>query len=63
MKKTSRMTALALTLLVCAALPLGALGEAALDGAVVSGEAVSVLAPFGGTVGTVYVKEIGRAHV
>lgn len=56
MKKTSRMAALALTLLVCAALPLGALAEAALDGTVVSGGAVSVLAPFGGTVGTVYVK-------
>ncbi len=56
MRKKSGAVALALMLLACAALPAGALAEAAFDGTVVSGGAVSVLAPFGGTVGTVYVK-------
>jgi HlyD family secretion protein len=54
--KTKRSVALLCALLLCAALPAAALAAVAYDGTVVSGGAVSVLAPFGGTVGTVYVQ-------
>lgn len=57
MKKVTRFAALALALALCAALPAAALADAAYDGTVVSAGAVGVLAPYGGTVGTVYVSQ------
>lgn len=55
MKKKTLALALAAALALCAVSP--ALAETTYDGAVVSGESVAVLAPFGGTLSTLSVRQ------
>ena len=55
-----RFLALAMFLIL---LPLAALAETTFDGTVVAGDAVSVTAPFGGTVSSFSLRAGGRINV